>query len=141
MTAGLNWLPSLFTIAWSALQPLLATALVSQMLTEWAKLLWQGLNTGNVDLVNQLVQGLKYVCDASSDAALLFSKLSVSAVVLRRVFWLKCWAVDQTSKKAHVDLPFQGDCLFGAFTTSSRTTWMARVPEGPSGVQAFLRCT
>lgn len=39
--------------------------------------------------------------------------LSVSAVVFRRVLWLKCWFADQTSKKALTDLPFQGNRLFG----------------------------
>lgn len=44
-------------------------------LTEWAKVLQQSLSTRQVDwvYVDQLVQGLKYVCDAFLDAAPLRS--------------------------------------------------------------------
>lgn len=59
------------------LLPVLAMGLVSQTLTEWAKVLWQSFSTGQVDpvymdLVDQLLQGLKYIYDASLDAALRF---------------------------------------------------------------------
>ena len=110
---------SIFSMLGSALRPILATALVSQTLTEWARLLHQELEEhhappGCVELADQLVHGLKYVCDSALDAAPLISRTSVSAVVLRRLIWLKVWSADQTSKKALADLPFQGERLFGA---------------------------
>lgn len=72
------------------LQPVLATALVSQMLTEWAKVLLLTLITSqmpqvSVEFADQLVWGLKYICDTSLDAA----THSLSVGVQRRVLWLK----------------------------------------------------
>lgn len=110
---------SMFTVVGSALRPVLATALVSLTLTEWAKLLHRELGNEQVspvcvELADQLVQGLKYVCDAALDTAPLLSRVLASALVLRRLIWLKCWSADQTSKKALAELPFQGGRLFGA---------------------------
>ena len=65
-------------------------------------------------LADQLVQGLKCVCESALDTLPLLSRASAYAVVLRRLVWLKCWSVDQSSKKALVDLPFKGERLFGA---------------------------
>lgn len=102
---------NMFTIAGSALRPILATALVSQTLTEWAKFLRHCLGSelfppAYVELADHLVQGLQFVCDASLYTAPLLSKLSISAVVLGRILWLKCWSADHTSKNALTDLPF-----------------------------------
>lgn len=96
---------SIFMVVGAALRPVLATALVSQTLTEWAKLLHRELEKQQsppvcVELADQLVQGLKYVCDAALDTLPLLSSASVSAVVLRRLIWLKCWSADQASKKS-----------------------------------------
>lgn len=43
----------------------------------------------HAQLADQLVQGLQFVCDASLNLTPLFSKLSISAGVLRRVLWLR----------------------------------------------------
>lgn len=80
----------MFSIAGSVLRPFLAIALVSQTLTEWVKLLRRDLEGDQfppafMELVDQLVQGLQFVCDASLVAAPSLSKLYVSAVVLQRV--------------------------------------------------------
>lgn len=128
---------------------MLATALVSQMLTEWAKLLHRDLGNEQVqpvyvELADQLVQGLKYVCDAALDAVPLLSKLSVSAVVLCRVLWLKRWSADQTSKKTLADLPFQGkwllDCQIrvGRLTRASRSFGGYGLLPFRSGCRVFL---
>lgn len=45
-----------------------------------------------MDLADHLVQGLKYICDASLATALFLSKFYVLLLVLR----LKCWSADQT---------------------------------------------
>lgn len=63
-----------------------------------------------VGLEDQMVRVLKNVCESSMNVALL---LSVSAVVLWRVLWLKCLA-DQILKKALAGLSFLGEWLFGA---------------------------
>lgn len=73
----------MFTVVGSALRPVLATALVSQTLTEWAKLLHSELGKEQVSLVcvelaDQLVHGLKYICDAALDMAPLLSGISSS---------------------------------------------------------------
>ena len=67
----------MFTVVGSALRPVLATALVSRTLTEWAKLLHRELEKQQaspvcVELADQLVHGLKYVCDAALDTAPCF---------------------------------------------------------------------
>ena len=67
-----------------------------------------------VDLADQLVHGLQFICDAALDTAPVLSKLSISVVVIGRVLWLKNWSTGQASKKALIDLPFQGDRVFGA---------------------------
>lgn len=58
----LDW--SLFAIPISALLPVLATALVSQTMTDWVKVLLQALTTSHmpqssVEFADQLVRGLK----------------------------------------------------------------------------------
>ena len=68
-----------------------------------------------VNLADQLVQGLKFVCESALDTLPLLSRASAYAVVLRRLVWLKYWSADQSSKKALVDLPFKGERLFGAY--------------------------
>ena len=64
-------------------------------------------------MAEQLVQGLKFVCE-SVLVTLLLPRASAYAVVLHRLVWLKCWSTDQSSKKALVDLPFKGERSFGA---------------------------
>ena len=101
---------SMFTVVGSAVRPVLAGALVSQTVTERAKLLLQELEGHNasedcVALADQLVQGLKFVCESALDTLPLLSRASAYAVVLRRLV---------SSKKALVDLPFKGERLFGA---------------------------
>lgn len=105
----------MFTITKSTLQPVLATALVFQTLTEQAKVLRQGLTSSqmpkvHVELADYLVQGLKFVMRPLAQPH-SFPNF-VSAVVLWRVLWLKCWLADQTFKKALADLLLQGDQLF-----------------------------
>lgn len=70
-------------MASSALPPVLAMALVSQMLAEWAELIHRSLSKKQVPpglsgAGRDVGTGPQYVLDA----ALLFSKRSVSAVVL-----------------------------------------------------------
>ena len=68
----------------------------------------------SVELADQLVQGLKFVCESALDMIPLLSRASDSVVVLRRLIWLKCWSANQASNKALLDLPFKGERLFGA---------------------------
>ena len=63
---------SLFTVVGSAVRPALAGTLVSQALTERAKLLLQELeerdaSVSSRDLAKQLVQGLKFLCEVAMD--------------------------------------------------------------------------
>lgn len=57
-----------------------------------------------MDLANQLVQGLKHVCDMA-----LASRLLASVVALASMF-----LAYQTSKKAPMNMPFTGDRQFGS---------------------------
>ena len=89
-----------------------------------------------MDLADQLVQGLKFVCESALDTLPLLSR--ASAVVLRRLVWLKCWSADQSSKKALVDLPFKGEQLFGASlddiikdATGGKSTLLLQSGKGP----------
>lgn len=109
---------SRFIITGSALQPVLATTLVSQTLTEWAMVLQQALTSSQVpqayvELANPL------------------------AVLLRQVYWLKCYSASQTSKRALVDLSLKGTHLFGATLddiiknlTSGKSTFLPQAKKG-----------
>ena len=74
----------------------------------------KGIPQATSDLMEQIIQGLQFICDAALDATPLLGHASMSAVILRRVLWLKCWSADLGSKKTLTNLPFQGNRLFGA---------------------------
>lgn len=69
---------------------------------------------------NQLVQGLEYVCDAALDTALLLSR--VSAIVLRRLIWLKCWQTRHLRKPWRNYLSRVGGYLAPLWATLLRTS-------------------
>ena len=69
-------------------------------------------STHEVALAEQLVQGLKFVCESALDTIPLLARASAQAVLLRRLLWLKNWSADQASKKALIDLPFKGYTLW-----------------------------
>lgn len=80
-----------------------------------------------VELVDQLVHGLKYMWICLWMHPLCFpSALVLLAVVRSWVFWLKCWSADQTSKKALADLHFQDEKLFGAILNGINKNLMGR---------------
>lgn len=64
-----------------ALQLVLASTLASQNFAPG----FEQVPFAYVDLADQLVQGLQFVCDACLDVAPMLSKLFVLAVVIRRV--------------------------------------------------------
>ena len=110
---------NLYTIVCLTVCPTIVGALVSQTLTECSKMLLSGLQAhqaspNEVAIADQLVQGLKLVCESALDTIPLLARASSQAVVLLRLIWLNNWSTDQSSKKALMDLPFKGDRLFGA---------------------------
>ena len=110
---------TIFSLIGSAFRPVIVIGLVSQTLTEWAKMVSQDLKGKDIpqetsDWMEQIIQGLQFICDAALDTTPLLGHASMSAVILRRVLWLKCWSADLGSKKTLTNLPFQGNRLFGA---------------------------
>lgn len=143
----------MFTVAGSALCPILDTTLLSETqhspngLSLYAKD-WV-INRSSQSTWNwwtKKFRALKCVWDVSLDAAPLLSKLSILAVVI----WGVCWPVDEMSKKSLADLPLQGEQLFGASLHNiiknlmrGKSTFLlqSRKGEDPSHKQGLSFCT
>ena len=110
---------SIFSLAGTSLRPAFASAWVARALSMWLQRHLQDLTdqhapADTLDLILQMSQAAKFLCEASMDIGALFARISSLSILQRREIWLKVWDADASSKRSLANLPFDGSRLFGA---------------------------